>query len=46
MSQDAKLKDILHNFNDKLSAIAENYFSARVLSDLTTFERKMAQFAK
>ena len=46
MSQDAKLKDILHSFNDKLSTIAENYFSAQVVSNLTAFERKMAQFAK
>lgn len=46
MSQDAKLKDILRSFNDKISAIADNYFSAQVVNNLTAFERKMAQFAR
>lgn len=46
LSQDAKLKEILNSFNDKISAIAENYFTAQVVKDLTTFERRMAQFSK
>lgn len=46
LNQDAKLKDILSSFNDKISAIADNYFSAQVLTNLSAFERKMAQFAK
>lgn len=46
LNQDAKLKEILQSFNDKISAVTEGYFSGQVVKNLITFERRMTQFSK